>query len=299
MAEIKRAIALGFFDGVHIGHGALMEKTKERAREIGAVPTVLSFDVHPDNLVFGRETPLINSITDRKEVIDRVFGINEVLLLHFDRELMCMPWQDFAEKIITELNIGWIVVGHDFSFGYKGQGNAVRLKEYCESRGIGCDIIQAVMLDGQVVSSTYIRNLILEGDIDQANRYLGHPYSLSNTVRSGYQLGTKMGLPTINLFFEDGVIIPKHGVYVTKVVLENGESYVAATNVGVRPTVSDNDKANVESHILDFSGNLYGHKARVDFYSFVRPEKKFEDVQALFEQIKRDSETCKKYFLQA
>jgi riboflavin kinase/FMN adenylyltransferase len=106
-----------------------------------------------------------------------------------------------------------------------------------------------------------------------------------------------MGLPTINLFFEDGVIIPKHGVYVTKVVLENGESYVAATNVGVRPTVSNNDKANVESHILDFSGNLYGHKARVDFYSFVRPERKFEDVQALFEQIKRDSETCRNYFL--
>jgi riboflavin kinase/FMN adenylyltransferase len=299
MAEIKRAIALGFFDGVHIGHGALMEKTKERAREIGAVPTVLSFDVHPDNLVFGRETPLINSITDRKEVIDRVFGINEVLLLHFDRELMCMPWQEFAEKIIAELNIGWIVVGHDFSFGYKGQGNATRLKEYCESKGIGCDIIQAVMLDGQVVSSTYIRSLILDGDIEQANRYLGHPYSLSNTVRSGYQLGTKMGLPTINLFFEDGVIIPRHGVYVTKVVLENGESYVAATNVGVRPTVSNNGKANVESHILDFSGDLYGHKTRVDFYSFVRPEKKFEDVQALFEQIKRDSETCKNYFLQA
>ncbi|MGN0982633.1 MAG: riboflavin biosynthesis protein RibF, partial [Candidatus Limivicinus sp.] len=151
MSEIKRAIALGFFDGVHIGHGALLERTKQRAAEIGAMPSVLSFDVHPDNLVFGRETPLINSAIGREDIIRRIYGIDNVVFLHFNQRLMRMPWQDFADNIIQELNIGWIVVGHDFCFGYKGEGTAQRLKEYCEERGIGCDIIQPVMLDGRVV----------------------------------------------------------------------------------------------------------------------------------------------------
>ena len=296
MSDIKRAIALGFFDGVHIGHGALLEKTKERAAQSGASPAVLSFDVHPDNLVFGRETPLINSAEDRTDVIRRIYGIDDVVFLHFNRELMEMPWREFIENIISQLNIGWIVVGHDFCFGYKGEGTARRLKDYCLAHDIGCDIIPPVMLDGRVVSSTYIRSLIAQGDMEQARRYLGHPYFLTNTVCSGYHLGTKMGTPTTNIFFPQGVLVPRHGVYVTRVVLQDGRSYAAATNVGVRPTVSNSTRANVESHILDFSGNLYGQKARVEFYSFIRPEMKFDDVQILSSHIKHDSETAKNYF---
>lgn len=296
MSDIKRAIALGFFDGVHIGHGALLEKTKERAAQSGASPAVLSFDVHPDNLVFGRETPLINSAEDRTDVIRRIYGIDDVVFLHFNRALMEMPWREFIENIISQLNIGWIVVGHDFCFGYKGEGTARRLKDYCLAHDIGCDIIPPVMLDGRVVSSTYIRSLIAQGDMEQARRYLGHPYFLTNTVCSGYHLGTKMGTPTTNIFFPQGVLVPRHGVYVTRVVLRDGRSYAAATNVGVRPTVSNSARANVESHILDFSGNLYGQKARVEFYSFIRPEMKFDDVQILSSHIKHDSETAKNYF---
>ncbi len=296
MSDIKRAIALGFFDGVHIGHGALLEKTKERAAQSGASPAVLSFDVHPDNLVFGRETPLINSAEDRTDVIRRIYGIDDVVFLHFNRALMEMPWREFIENIISQLNIGWIVVGHDFCFGYKGEGTARRLKDYCLAHDIGCDIIPPVMLDGRVVSSTYIRSLIAQGDMEQARRYLGHPYFLTNTVCSGYHLGTKMGTPTTNIFFPQGVLVPRHGVYVTRVVLQDGRSYAAATNVGVRPTVSNSARANVESHILDFSGNLYGQKARVEFYSFIRPEMKFDDVQILSSHIKHDSETAKNYF---
>ena len=296
MSDIKRAIALGFFDGVHIGHGALLEKTKERAAQSGASPAVLSFDVHPDNLVFGRETPLIKSAEDRTDVIRRIYGIDDVVFLHFNRALMEMPWREFIENIISQLNVGWIVVGHDFCFGYKGEGTARRLKDYCLAHDIGCDIIPPVMLDGRVVSSTYIRSLIAQGDMEQARRYLGHPYFLTNTVCSGYHLGTKMGTPTTNIFFPQGVLVPRHGVYVTRVVLQDGRSYAAATNVGVRPTVSNSTMANVESHILDFSGNLYGQKARVEFYSFIRPEMKFDDVQILSSHIKHDSETAKNYF---
>ena len=147
MSKIKRAIALGFFDGVHIGHGALLNRTKERAAQIKGIPSVLSFDVHPDTLVFGKEVPLINSALSREEIIRRCYGIENVIFIHFNQHTMRMPWKEFADTIIEELNLGWIVVGHDFCFGYKGQGTAARLKEYCEERGIGCDIIPAVSLD--------------------------------------------------------------------------------------------------------------------------------------------------------
>ncbi len=296
MSDIKRAIALGFFDGVHIGHGALLNKTKERADEIGAMPSVLSFDVHPDNLVFGVNVPLINSAAGRKEIIRRCYGIDNVVFIHFNKHTMQMPWQEFADDIIEKLNIGWIVCGHDFTFGHKGQGNAAKLKAYCEQRGIGCDIISAVDLDGLTVSSTHIRALVAEGNMEEARRFLGHPHCLVDTVHSGYHLGTKMGTPTINMRFPEGVITPRHGVYAARVYLEDGSSHVAVTNIGVRPTVSEENKVSVESHLLDYSGNLYGSQARVEFYSFIRPEMKFADFQELAEQIKRDAETARAYF---
>ncbi len=297
MNEIRRAIALGFFDGVHIGHGALLEKTKERAAEIGATASVLSFDVHPDKLVFGDDVPLINSSLGREEIIRRCYGIDNVVFLHFNKHTMRIPWRDFLDEIIERLNLVWIVVGHDFRFGYKGEGTSEKLRAYCEEKGIGCDIIQAVTLDGRVVSSTYIRTLIAEGEMEEAARYLGHPHTLADTVRSGYHLGTRLGTPTINMYFPDGVIVPRHGVYAAKVYLEDGSSHIAVCNVGVRPTVSDNNRVNIESHLLDFSGNLYGRQARIEFYRFIRPEKKFGSFEELAEQIHRDAEEARAYFI--
>lgn len=296
MAEMKRAIALGFFDGVHAGHAELMKMTKRRAEEIGAMPSVLSFDVHPDTLVFNKEVPLINSAIGREELIRRCFGINNVVFIHFNRHVMCMPWREFIDSLIDELNIAWIVVGHDFCFGYKGEGTAQRLKAYCEERGIGCDIIPALCIDGRIVSSTHIRELIANGDIETANRFLGHPHTLSDTVHSGYHLGRNLGAPTINMFFPDGVLVPKHGVYATKVILEDGSSYIAVTNVGVRPTVSEDSRVSVESHLLDYSGNLYGRQARVEFYSYLREEVKFGSFDELSEHIKKDAESARAYF---
>ncbi len=298
MADIRRAIALGFFDGVHIGHGALLRKTIERAQEIDAKPSVLSFDVHPDKLVFGKDVPLINSALGREEIIRRCYGIDDVVFIHFNRHTMEMPWQSFADTIIRELGLAWIVVGHDFCFGYRGEGTAKKLKAYCEERGVGCDIIEAVRLNGRIVSSTYIRTLIAEGDMEQAALYLGHPHSLQDTVHSGYHLGTKLGAPTINMQFPDGVIVPRHGVYAAKVFLEDGSGHIAVANVGVRPTVSDEELVNVETHLLSFSGNLYGRQARVEFYKFLRPEKKFADFEELSRQIRRDADAARAYFRQ-
>jgi len=296
MAQVKRAIALGFFDGVHIGHGALLNKTKERARELGVVPSVLSFDVHPDTLVFGKDVPLINSALGREEIIRRCYGISDVVFIHFSRQTMQMPWQDFADNIINELGLAWIVVGHDFCFGYRGEGTAEKLKAYCAERNIGCDIIAPVCLDGRIVSSTYIRTLIADGEMEQAARYLGHPHTLQDTVHSGYHLGTKLGAPTINMSFPEGVIVPKHGVYAAKVYLEDGSEHIAVANVGVRPTVSEDQSVNVETHLIEFSGNLYGRQARVEFYRFLRPERKFPDYEALSRQIRQDADNARAYF---
>ena len=296
MTYKKRAIALGFFDGVHIGHAALLNKTKERAAQIDAMPSVLSFDVHPDSLVFGHEVPLINDAIGREDIIRRNFGIDNVVFIHFNRHVMCMPWQEFADSIINELNIGWMVVGHDFCFGYKGEGTAERLKTYCEARGIGCDIIPAVTLDGRIISSTYIRELIINGEIAEANRFLGHPHTLTDTVRSGYHLGRKLGTPTINMYLPEGVLVPKYGVYASKVYIEDGSSHIAVTNIGVRPTVSDEGKVSVESHLLDYTGNLYGRQARVEFYEFLRGEQKFEGFKELSDQIRLDAENARRYF---
>ncbi len=298
MAEIRRAIALGFFDGVHIGHGALLRKTTERAQELGITPSVLSFDVHPDKLVFGKDVPLINSALSREEIIRRCYGIDDVIFIHFNKHMMHMPWQDFADIIIRELGLAWIVVGHDFCFGYRGEGTAEKLKAYCENKGFGCDVIQAVTLDGRIVSSTYIRTLIADGDMEQAARYLGHPHTLQDTVHSGYHLGTKLGAPTINMSFPEGVIVPRHGVYAARVFLEDGSSHIAVANIGVRPTVSDGQRVNVESHLLEFNGNLYGRQARVEFYKFLRPERKFDDFEALSAQIRRDADEARTYFRQ-
>ena len=295
MTEIKRAIALGFFDGVHLGHGALLERTKQRAAEIGGEPSVLTFDVHPDNLVFNRETPLINSAEGREDIIRRLYGIDNVVFIHFNRHVMQMPWQEFAREIIERLNIGHIVVGHDFCFGHRGEGTALRLRQYCDERGIGCDIIEPVKMDGEIISSTHIRKLIADGNMREAARWLGHPHVLCDTVRSGYHIGTKIGSPTINMSFPDGVLVPRHGVYAARVYLEDG-SYAAVTNIGVRPTVSDSERVSVESHLLDYEGNLYGRQVRLEFKDFIRDEVKFASLKELGEQIKRDAEKVREYF---
>ena len=296
MQTIKRVVAIGFFDGVHIGHAALLKTARQRAQECDAIPSVVSFDVHPDNLVFGGETKLITSAIGREDLIRRLYGIDNIVFLHFNRHMMQMPWQEFISSLTEELSICHIVVGHDFCFGYRGEGTAEKLRLWCAGKGIGCDVIPAVSLDGRIVSSTYIRKLIEDGDIEKANRYLGHPHILSDTVHSGYHLGTKLGAPTINMYFPDGVLVPKHGVYATRVCLERGESHCAVTNVGVRPTVGDDNRVSVESHLLDYSGNLYGRQARVEFYSFLRSEIKFADFAELSEQIARDGEAARAYF---
>ena len=293
---IERAVALGFFDGIHLGHGALLRQVRARANELGLDPAVMTFDVHPDTLVFGTDVPLINSAAEREDLIRRLHGIETVVFLHFNRRMMEMPWEEFIASAVTELSIRSVVVGHDFCFGYRGEGTPERLKKWCGDRNISCDVIPAVQVEGRTVSSTEIRILLADGRIEEANRLLGHPHTLSDTVRPGFHLGKKLGSPTINMVFPQGVVVPKHGVYTTKVWLDDGSSHIAVTNIGVRPTVSESRSVSVESHLLGFHGNLYGRRVRVDFHHFQRAETRFDSPEILAAQIKRDAEDALRWF---
>lgn len=291
----KRVLALGFFDGVHLAHGALISKAKERAQELGVTPAVLTFDAHPDVLVHMEKVQLINSADGRADIISRCYGIDDVIFVHFNEHTMKTPWREFIDSVVEELGALHFVSGNDFRFGYKGEGNAQRLTAYCEENGLGYDVIPEMTKDGIRISSTYIRTLILAGEMERAMEFLGHPHSLVDTVRYGYKLGRTIGSPTINMRFPDGVITPPHGVYATKVFFGSGE-YIAVTNIGVRPTVSGENVTSVESFILDFSGNLYGRMVRVEFFKYLREEKKFDSVYDLKAQIRRDAIASREYF---
>ncbi len=299
MLEKKRVIALGFFDGVHIGHSALMERVLKIAKAKDLMPSVITFDAHPMSMVSGCPVPLINSCEDRAGLIHRIFGINNVIILHFDKELMHMPWTEFVERLSSEFNAAHLVAGHDFRFGFKGEGDAEKLSGKSRELGLDCDIIPAVKYKGVVSSSTHIRKLIAEGDIEQANEFLGHPHVLTDIVHYGYRLGRTLGTPTINMCFSEGVLIPAYGVYATRVYLDDGSEHMGVTNVGVRPTVNNSDTVTAETFILDYSGNLYGKMVRLEFFKRLRPEKQFSGVEQLKEQIIKDSKNARSYFQSA
>lgn len=292
----KRAIALGFFDGIHVGHKALLDKTVQRAKENGLTPAIISFDTHPDNMVTGQKVGLINTPFDRAGVVKRVAGITDIIVLHFDEKLMRMDWEDFINWLINDFNASYLVAGYDFHFGYMGKGNPERLKKKCEELGIGCDIVPKVTIDGDTVSSTAIRALLKNGETEKANEYLGHPFCYSDYVIYGYKLGRRLGFPTINMEYSDDLVPIAHGVYAAKAYLPDGSEYNAIANVGVKPTVGGENRVSVETNLFDYSGNLYGERVRIDFYKFIRPEKKFSDVDKLKEQVFKDIELVKEYF---
>lgn len=290
-----KVMALGFFDGIHIGHGALMERGKAVAESLGAECAVLTFDSHPDAYVKGAAVELINSAADRQYILKRFFDIENVYFIHFNERTMRMHWKDFIDSVIESYNAVHFVVGHDFCFGYKGEGKAAVLKDYCESIGLGCDIISPVTRDGKIISSTIIRKLLSQGENEKANEYLGHPHLLTDTVRSGFRIGgTTLDAPTINMVFSEGVLVPRRGVYASKVLLPDGE-HRAVTNIGVRPTFGGN-RVTVETNILDYEADLYGQRVCVEFHSFIRPELKFSSPEALMKQIKQDCETARNFF---
>ena len=286
----ERVIALGFFDGVHLGHGALLRRAVEEAKKRGCESAVFTFDRPPKEVITGVPCPLINSPEDRAALVKRLYGIDEMLMVPFDDEMRTTPWDRFVTDILVgRYGAVHLVAGHDHHFGHRNQGSPELLKEKCAELGLGCDIIPAVTLDGVTVSSTHIRKLLEEGDVETARAFLGHPHVLTQTVGHGRQLGRTIGIPTANLVAPPHVLLPRRGVYAAKITLPDGRAFGGVTNVGVRPTVNNGQDVTVEPWILDFDGDLYGQAIRVEFYRRLRDERKFDSLAALRSQIETDA----------
>lgn len=289
-------IALGFFDGVHRGHGALLRRTAERAAALGATPAVFTFDRPPKEVVTGRPVPLINSPEDRCDLIRRLYSIEDIIMAPFDRAMMTMNWQDFITSLVEQYGAVHLVAGHDYHFGYKNEGTPELLASRCAELGLGCDIIPKVEYDGITVSSTYIRTLVEAGDVERAAAFLDHPHCLSQTVTHGRRIGRTIGVPTVNFTLPPSVLVPARGVYITRVTLPDGTGCPGVTNVGVRPTVSENGEVSVETFLLDYDGDLYGQRIRLDFCRRLRDERRFPSLEALRGQILQDIDGARTYF---
>ena len=291
----KRVIALGFFDGVHLGHGALLRRVRELAEQYGCSAAALTLDTHPDALIRGESVPLLNTAEEREFLMRSLYGIDEVLTLHFDRETMRQPWEEFVESTLFKTyHATHLVCGHDYRFGAGGAGNPQKLAEKCAALGIGCDCIPEVRIDGEAVSSTRIRALLEAGETAQAVRLLGHAHILSGTVVTGRQLGRTLGIPTANIALSEGLLLPKFGVYAAKAYW-GGECRLAVVNIGTRPTVGGHH-VTVEPWLLDFDGDLYGQRLRLELYHFLRGEQKFENLEALRNEIRHNAEQTKAFF---
>ena len=289
----KTIYALGFFDGVHLGHQALLKACRELAKQLNCKAGVVTFVGHPDELVTGQKTMLINTYQDRRRLL-KGYGMETVVELTFDETLMKLPWQDFYQMLRREYNAVGLVCGEDFRFGFRGQGNAALLKQICAADGIPCAVIPQQTLESIAVSSTHIRSLLQCGNIEEAEKFLGHRHSFTGTVVKGQQLGRKLGTPTANLSLPAELLSLPFGVYICRAKAE-GIDCPAVTNIGIRPTVSG-ENVTVEPWLLDYEGNLYGQELTLEFCRYLRPERKFPSLAELQEEILKNGEQTRKFF---
>ncbi len=286
--------ALGFFDGVHTGHGALLRACKQLADETGCCAGAITFAEHPLSLVQGRSPGLISTVEDRKRLMKDLYGVGEIIVLPFDQPLMTMPWQTFFKMLLSRYGAAGLVCGHDYRFGARGEGTPQLLQEACERAGIPCIIVPEQRIDGITVSSTYIRKLLKDGDMARTKLFLGHPHLFTGVVVPGRHLGHTLGFPTANVLFPNTMLCPRKGVYASIAVVK-GQRYMAVTNVGNRPTVGGG-YTTVEAWILDFSGDLYGQSITLEFHHFLREERKFDSLQTLRREIEKNGEETRKIF---
>lgn len=297
MSTKEKVIALGFFDGVHLGHAALLQRTVEEAAARGVTPAVFTFDRVPKEVITGIPCPLINSPEDRRDLLRRLYGIQDIIMVPFDDEMRTTSWDDFVTEILVKrYHAVHLVAGHDHHFGHKNAGSPELLVEKCKELGLGCDIIPKVEIGETTVSSTYIRRLVELGQVERAAQFLGHPHVLTQVVRHGRRIGHTIGIPTVNLTAPPKVLVPSYGVYATRVFLPDGSSYMGVTNVGIRPTVANGNDVTVETWLLDFEGDLYGQTLRVEFFHHIRDEVRFDSLDALKAQITADAETTRRFF---
>jgi riboflavin kinase / FMN adenylyltransferase len=292
----KVCVAIGMFDGVHLGHQQVIRQTIEDARQHEGVAAAITFDCHPNSVVApDRNPPLIYSLAQKLRVI-RSLGIDTILLLHFDQAFSGIPGEQFIRDLARDFgHIHSLCVGSAFTFGHKRSGNIGLLKRLGQELNFIVHGLASVALDGKVVSSTQIREAIRAGSLDVASQMLGRSYSLTGEVIRGDQLGRALGFPTANIDV-GGLVVPPNGVYAAHARAAD-RTHRAVVNIGLRPTLQNPDpRLQVEVHLLDFSGDLYGKELEIAFVAKLREEKKFPSREALREQIGRDVEAAQGEF---
>ena len=292
----KVCAAIGMFDGVHLGHQQVIRQTVEDARQHEGVAVAITFDCHPNSIVAPeRNPPLIYSQSQKLRVIESL-GIDSTLLIHFDRMFSEMPGEQFIRDLARDFGrLHSLCVGSAFTFGFRRGGNVDLLKRLGKELRFTVHGLASVSLGGNVVSSTRIRETIRKGDLDAASQMLGRAYSLGGRVVHGQELGGKLGFPTANIDVA-GLATPPNGVYAVHASVQDRQ-HRGVTNIGFRPTLQNpNPQLQVEVHLLDFSGDLYGREMEITFVEKLRDEQKFPSREALREQIRRDVEAAGKIF---
>ncbi|MGN0711954.1 MAG: bifunctional riboflavin kinase/FAD synthetase [Anaerovoracaceae bacterium] len=290
-------VALGNFDGVHKGHQALIERTVKTARNEGLKSAVFTFANHPKNVNAGELVVKNILYFDEKAKIIENLGVDYLFNIPFDTNIKNMEPVDFIDKIlIGKFKMKQAYCGFNYRFGYKAAGTPEVLMHEGIRKGFGIHVLEPFKIDGNLVSSTFIRELIAEGRVDLCEKYMGHNYTIGGEVVVGNKIGRTIGFPTSNLIIDESMVTPSNGVYVTYCIY-NGQKYPSITNVGVKPTIGE-CKKNIETHIFNFNRELYGKKIRVEFLEKTRDEKKFESVEELSKQITKDCIMARAYHRQ-
>jgi riboflavin kinase/FMN adenylyltransferase len=296
-AKIARptVVTLGVFDGLHLGHQLIMQTVVERARTIGAVPTVITFEPHPRALLHPESAPPLLQTFDQKIEALGALGIEQTIVIHFDENFAQIRAEDFLRDVIVDrLHAREVYLGCGFAFGHGREGNIDLLRTVSQSLGFFADEVTELRLRGRRVSSSRIRELLQQGRVGIARRMLGRPYGVEGRVVRGAERGLKLGFPTANLHPQNRVI-PCNGVYVTATLID-GQWRRSVTNIGTRPTFGASNESSVETFVMNWSGDLYGDVVRVRFLYRLRAEKKFSSIDELKSQIKSDVARAEHYF---
>ena len=289
-------IGLGNFDGLHIAHMALINTLINESKHRGLESVLYSFTKHPENIIRKKLfTPLITS-TNKKVKLLELTQLDYTYFEKFDETFSRMSPEAFVKDILVDrLNMRLAVTGYDYRFGYKGQGDVAYLKELGQKYNFKVITIPAIKVGDDVISSTLIRKYVKKGNMDSAFKLLGRHYSITGTVEKGKRIGNTLGFPTANIYPEEYLLMPMDGVYVTRTLLD-GKIYNSITNIGNNPTFNDLKKS-IETYILDYSDNIYGKSIEVFFLKKIRSEKKFNTIDELVEQIKKDIKSARQYFI--
>jgi riboflavin kinase/FMN adenylyltransferase len=288
-------ITLGKFDGLHRGHELLIEEIKKQEDLYGFKTIVFTFDIPPRKQTEQAAAKVLTTNEEKRFVFERT-GIDYLIECPFTKEVMGMEPEAFIRWMVESLSVKCFVVGDDFCFGHDRRGNHEVLKQFEEKYGYRTIVMSKVQEDGRDISSTYVREEIGQGNISRANRLLGYPYFAKSKVIHGNQIGRTMGIPTINMAIPEEKMIPPYGVYITRALIDNCW-FKGVSNIGRKPTISGNNALGLETFVLDFDKDVYEETILVEFLDYIRPEQKFDSIEALHQQILKDIRRTQEYFV--